>query len=120
MRELKVLGDGHLKLDFAELQDFFEQDWAEMARSQLKAIIEQALLAECDRYLELGYYEHAPLSRLDDQNSFDERALVTKLGLLARLRIPGTRNGFHYRFLPSHQPRQQLVNSLIFQTSLPG
>src|SRR5690242_2718959 len=75
MRELKVLGDGHLKLDFAELQDFFEQDWAEMARSQLKAIIEQALLAERDRYLELGYYEHAPLSRLDYRNGFYFRVL---------------------------------------------
>jgi len=120
MRELKVLGDGHLKLDFAELQDFFEQDWAEMARSQLKAIIEQALLAERDRYLELGYYEHAPLSRLDYRNGFYFRDLVTKLGLLARLRIPRTRKGFHSRFLPRYQRRQQMVNSLILQAFLRG
>src|ERR1700720_3144910 len=44
MRELEVLGDGHLKLDWADRQEFFEQDLAEMVRSQLKRLIEQALV----------------------------------------------------------------------------
>jgi putative transposase len=120
MRELEVLGDGHLKLDFAELQDFFEQDLAEMVRSRLKALIEQALLAERDRYLELGYYEHAPLSRLDYRNGFYFRDLVTQLGLLARLRVPRTRKGFRSRFLPRYRRRQQAVNNLILQAFLRG
>lgn len=43
-----------------------------MVRSPLKRLIEQALLAEQDRYLELGYYEHAPVSRLDYRNGFSK------------------------------------------------
>ena len=46
MRELEVLGNGHLKLDFAEWKEFFETEMAERLRSQLKALIEQALEAE--------------------------------------------------------------------------
>jgi len=33
-----------------------------MVRAQLKRLLERALVAEQDRYLDLGYYEHAPLS----------------------------------------------------------
>jgi putative transposase len=120
MRELRVLGDGHLKLDFADCQDFFEQDLAEMVRSRLKSLIEQALLAERDRYLDLGYYEHAPLSRRDYRNGFYFRDLVTQLGLLARIRVPRTRKNFRSRFLPRFQRRQQVVNNLILAAFLRG
>jgi hypothetical protein len=41
MRELQVLGNGHLKLDLAELQDFFAQDLFEVVRLPLKRLIEQ-------------------------------------------------------------------------------
>jgi hypothetical protein len=68
MRELQVLGNGPLKLDLADCQEFFEQDLTEMVRSQLKLLIEQALCAERDHYPQLGYYEHAPVSRLDYRN----------------------------------------------------
>lgn len=51
MRELQVLDDGHLKLQWGDRQEFFEQELAEMARSQLRRLIEQALVAEPDRYL---------------------------------------------------------------------
>jgi hypothetical protein len=43
MRELEALGDGHLKLDFADWKNFFEQDLLEQVRVQLKALIEKAL-----------------------------------------------------------------------------
>lgn len=120
MRELKVLGNGHLKLNLAELQDFFTQDLSEMVRSQLKRLIEQALLAERDRHLELGYYEHAPLSRLDYRNGFYYRDLVTQLGRLARLRVPRTRKPFSSQILPRYRRRQQAVNNLILQAFLRG
>ena len=120
MRELQVLGNGHLKLDFAECQEFFEQELAERVRSQLKRLIEQALLAEQDRYLQLGYYEHAPLSRLDYRNGFYFRDLTTKLGVLCRLRVPRTRRGFRSQVLPRYQRRQQAVNNLILQAFLRG
>lgn len=120
MRELEVLGNGHLKLDFADCKELFEQDLAEMVRSQLKRLIEQALLAEQDRYLELGYYEHAPLCRIDYRNGFYFRDLVTQLGLLARIQIPRTRKGFRSQFLPRYQRRQQIVNNLILQVFLRG
>jgi transposase-like protein len=82
MRELQVLGNGHLKLNFAERKEFFTQELTEMVRWQLKHLLEEALLVERDRYLNLGFYEHAPLSRLDFRNGFYFRDLVTKLGVL--------------------------------------
>jgi putative transposase len=120
MRELQVLGDGHLKLDWADCQEFFDQDLAEMVRSQLKRLIEQALVAEQDRYLQLGYYEHAPTARLDYRNGFYFRDLTTKLGVLARLRVPRTRRGFRTQLLPRYQRREQAVNNLILQAFLRG
>jgi putative transposase len=120
MRELEVLSNGHLKLDLAEGQEFFEQELAEMVRSQLKRLIEQALRAEQDRYLQLGYYEHAPVSRLDYRNGYYFRDLTTKLGVLCRLRVPRTRQGFPSQVLPRYQRRQQAVNNLILQAFLRG
>ncbi len=120
MRELEVLGNGHLKLDFTDCKDFFEQDLTEMVRAQLKRLLERALVAEQDRYLDLGYYEHAPLSRLDYRNGFYFRDLVTQLGLLARLRVPRTRKGFRSQLLPRYARRQRAVNNLILLAFLRG
>ena len=39
MRELQVLGNGHLELDFADWKEFFETEMVEQLRSQLKAMI---------------------------------------------------------------------------------
>src|SRR5213082_3673389 len=120
MRELKLLGNGHLKLNRAECKEFFTEELEEMVRSQLKRLIEEALLVERDRYLHLGHYEHAPVSRLDFRNGFYFRDLVTKLGVLCRLRVPRTRKGFRAQFLPRYQRRQQAVNNLILQAFLRG
>src|SRR5438876_220859 len=118
MRELKVLGNGHLKLNRAECKEFFTEELEEMVRSQLKRLIEEALLVERDRYLHFGHYEHAPVSRLDFRNGFYFRDLVTKLGVLCRLRVPRTRKGFRAQFLPRYQRRQQAVNNLSLQAFL--
>lgn len=120
MRELEVLGNGHLKLDRAECKDLLDLDLTEMVRAQLKLLIEQALLAERDRHMELGFYEHAPLSRRDFRNGFYFRDLVTKLGLLGRLRVPRTRKGFRSQILPRYQRREQAVNNLILLAFLRG
>jgi putative transposase len=120
MRELEVLGDGHLKLEWADRQEFFEQDLAEMVRSQLKRLIEQALVAEQDRYLQLGYYEHAPTARRDYRNGCYFRDLTTQLGVLCRLRVPRTRRGFRTALLPRYQRRQEAVNELVRQAFLRG
>jgi len=120
MRELEVLSNGHLKLKLSECKEWLQQDLVEMARAQLKQLMEKALLAEQDRYLELGYYEHAPLSRRDFRNGFYFRDLVTKLGLLCRLRVPRTRKGFRSQILPRYQRREQAVNNLILQAFLRG
>ena len=120
MRELEVLGNGHLKLDFADCQEFFEQDLTDMVRSATKRLIEQALLAERDRYLDLGYYERAPAARIDYRNGFYFRDLVTKLGVLCRLKIPRTRGRFRSQFLPRYQRRQQDVNKLVLEAFLRG
>jgi putative transposase len=120
MRELEVLGNGHLKVDWAECQEFFTQDLAERMRQQLKLLLEQALRAEQERHLELSYYEHAPLSRLDYRNGYYFRDLLTQLGRLARIRVPRTRKGFRSQLLPRYQRRQQAVNNVILQAFLRG
>ena len=120
MRELEVLVDGHLKLDLADCQEFFEQDLAERVRSAVKRRIEQALLAERDRYLDLGYYEHASAARVDYRNGYYFRDLTTKLGVLGRLKVPRTRGGFRSQFLPRYQRRQQAVNELVLAAFLRG
>jgi putative transposase len=120
MRELEVLCDGHLKLDFADWKEFFEQDLVEHVRSALKRLIEQVLLAEQDRYLDLGRYEHAPTTRLEYRNGFYFRDLTTKLGVLCGLKVPRTRGGFRSQFLPRYQRRQEDVNELVRQAFLRG
>lgn len=119
MRELKVLGNGHLKLDWAECKDFLESELLEQVRAQIKLLLETALGVERDRHLQLSYYEHAP-DRLDYRNGCYFRDLVTQLGRLARVRIPRTRHGFRSQLLPRYQRRQQAVNQLILQAFLRG
>jgi putative transposase len=119
MRELQVLGDGHLKLAWAERQEFFESELLEKVRAQLKLLLETALRAEQDRYLRLARYEPAA-DRLDYRNGCYFRDLVTPLGRLARVRIPRTRHGFRSPLLPRYQRRQQIVNQLIRQAFLRG
>lgn len=120
MRELEVLHNGHLKLKLSEYKEWLQQDLLEMARGQLKRLMEKALLAERDRHMELGYYEHAPLSRRDFRNGYYFRDLVTRLGLLCRLRVPRTRKSFRSQILPRYQRREQAVNNLILQAFLRG
>lgn len=120
MRELEVLGDGHLKLDFGEWKEFFEQELVEQVRAQLKALIEKALEAERDRYLQFDFYEHAPQFRFDYRNGCYFRDFATRLGLLRRLRIPRTRKGFRSQLLPRYQRRQEAVNELVRQAFLRG
>src|SRR5690242_12123140 len=120
MRELEVLSDGHLKLDFAEWKDFFEQELLEQVRSQLKALIEKALEAERDYHLQFDYYEHAPQCRLDYRNGYYFRDFLTTLGRLARLRIPRSRRGYRSQVLPRYQRRPQAVNELVRQAFLRG
>jgi putative transposase len=120
MRELQVLGNGHLRLDFADWKEFFESEMAEQLRSQLKALIEQALIAERDYYLQLNYHEHAPRCRLDYRNGYYFRDFLTQLGRLAGVRIPRTRKGFRSQVLPRYQRRQAAVNQLIREAFLRG
>jgi putative transposase len=120
MRELEVLGDGHLKLDFADWKEFFDTEMAELVRGQLKRLIEQALLAERDRYLDLAVYEHDPEFRFDYRNGYYFRDFATRLGLLRRLRIPRTRKPFRSRILPRYKRRQEAVHELVRQAFLRG
>ncbi|HEY4816337.1 MAG TPA: IS256 family transposase [Candidatus Acidoferrum sp.] len=93
---------------------------AEQLRSQLKSMIEQALEAERDYYLQLNYYERAPRCRLDYRNGYYFRDFLTQLGRLAGVRIPRTRKGFRSQVLPRYQRRQAAVNQLIREAFLRG
>lgn len=84
MREVKVLGDGHLNLRFSEWKEFFEDQMGEQVRGQVKRMIEQALEVERDYYLQLGYYEHATQCRLDYRNGYYYRDLGTPYGQKTR------------------------------------
>ena len=119
MRELTVLGNGHLKLDWVECKDFFESELLEKVLAQIKLMLETALAAERDRHLQLSYYERAP-DRLDYRNGYYFRDLLTQLGRLARVRVPRTRRGFRSQLLPRYQRRQEAVNELILQAFLRG
>jgi putative transposase len=120
MRELEVLGDGHLSLDPAEWKDFFEQELMDLVRAQVKALVEKALEGERDRYLNLGYYEHSPEFRLDYRNGYYLRNFATRLGLLEALKIPRTRQGFRTQILPRYQRHQDAVHDLVRQAFLRG
>jgi putative transposase len=120
MRELEVLSDGHLKLKFAEWKDFFEEELAEQVRAQLKALLEKALEAERDYYLQFGFYEHAPQFRFDYRNGHYRRDFATRLGLLRGLKVPRTRKRFSSQILPRYQRRQEAVNELVRQAFLRG
>jgi hypothetical protein len=63
MRELEVLGNGQLKLNFSECKEFLTQDLTAIVRWQLQCLIGEALLAERDRYLPLAFYDHAQLNQ---------------------------------------------------------
>jgi transposase-like protein len=84
------------------------------------ALIEQALEAERDYHLQLNDYEHAPQCHLDYRNGYYFRDFLTRLGHLARVRIPRTRKGYRSRVLPRYQRRQAAVNELILQAFLRG
>jgi transposase-like protein len=120
MRELEVLDNGHLKLKVTDWKEFFEESLDDQVRSQVQALIEQALEAERDSYLQLGYYEHDPEFRVDYRNGSYRRDFATKLGLLRRLKIPRTRRGFRSRFLPRYQRRQAAVHELVRECFLCG
>ena len=114
MRELQVLDNGHLRLDFADWKEFFETETGEQLGSQLKALIEQALIAERDYYLQLNYYEHAPKCRLDYRNGYYLRDFLTQLGHLAGVRIPRTRKGFRSQVLPRYHRQVELGLRVTF------
>jgi len=120
MPELELLGNGHLKLEYREWKDFFEQEWDEWVRSQVKRLIEQALEVERDYQMQLGYYEHDPEFRFDYRNGYYFRDFATKLGLLRRLRIPRTRRGYRSQLLPRYKRRQEAVHELVRQAFLRG
>jgi len=61
MRELEVLGNGHLKLDWEERRAFFEEELEERVRSGVKQMLEQALetVAQLHRLLATSFNEDA-------------------------------------------------------------
>ncbi len=105
MRELEVLSDGHLNLRWRNWKEFFEEELGEQVRSQVKQLLEQALEAERDRYLDLGYYEHDPEFRLDYRNGYYFRDFATRLGLLRRLRMPRYARAIELKTV-QHPPRR--------------
>jgi transposase-like protein len=100
MRELEVLDNGHLKVEWEERKAFFEEDLNEQVRSSVKRMLEQALEAERTARLAVGRYVRDVESRQDYRNGYYQRDLGTRLGLLRQLRVPRTRRGYRSELLP--------------------
>lgn len=120
MRELEVLGSGHLKLDWQERKAFFAEQLDEQVGSSVKQMLEQALEAERTDRLAVGRYVRDEESRRDYRNGYYRRDLGTRLGLLRRLRVPRTRRGYRSELLPRYQRRQEAVHDLIREAFLRG
>jgi transposase-like protein len=120
MRELEVLDNGHLKLEWEERKAFFEEDLNEQVRSSVKRMLEQALEAERTTRLAVGRYVRDVETRRDYRNGYYQRDLGTRLGLLRRLRMPRTRRGYSSELLPRYQRRQEPVHELIREAFLRG
>ena len=99
MRELEVLDNGHLKLDWEERKAFFEEELEEQVRSGVKQMLEQALEAERTTRMAVGRYVRDVETRRDYRNGYYRRDLGTRLGLLVGLRVPRTRQGYRSELL---------------------
>lgn len=120
MRELEVLGDGHLKLEWEERKAFFEEELNGQVLGGVKRLLERALEGERTMRLAVGRYVRDPQTRLDYRNGYYRRDLGTRLGLLRRLRIPRTRRGYYSELLPRYQRRQEAVHELVREAFLRG
>jgi len=120
MRELEVLGQGHLKLSWEDRKEFFEEELGERVRSEVKRLLEEALEAERTDWLGAGRYVRDEAGRRDYRNGYYRRDLGTCLGLLRRLRVPRTRRGCRSQLLRRYQRRQESVNGLVCEAFLRG
>jgi putative transposase len=120
MRELEVLGEGHLKLDWEERKAFFEEELDEQVRSEVKRLLEEALEAERTSRVAVGRYVRDVETRCDFRNGYYRRDLGTRLGLLRGLRIPRARRGYRSELLPRYQRRQEAVHGLVREAFLRG
>jgi len=120
MRELEVLGQGHLKLSWEDRKEFFEEELGERVRSEVKRLLEEALEAERTDWLGAGRYVRDEAGRRDYRNGYYRRDLGTCLGLLRRLRVPQTRRGCRSQLLRRYQRRQESVNGLVCEAFLRG
>jgi putative transposase len=120
MRELEVLGRGHLKLDWEERKAFFEEELNEQVRSEVKRLLEEALEAERTSRVAVGRYVRDVEMRCDFRNGYYQRDLGTRLGLLRGLRIPRARHGYRSELLPRYQRRQESVHGLVREAFLRG
>ncbi len=120
MRELEVLDRGHLKLDWEERKEFFEDELNERVRSEVKRLLEQALEAERTARLAVGRYVRDTEARCDYRNGYYRRDLGTRLGLIIGLRVPRTRHGGGSQLLPRYKRRQESVHGLVREAFLRG
>jgi len=120
MRELEVLDEGHLKLSWEDRKEFFQEELTEQVRGEVKRLLEEALEAERTDWLGVGRYVRDEAERHDYRNGYYFRDLGTKLGLLAGLRVPRTRQGYSSELLPRYERRQESVNDLVREAFLRG
>lgn len=100
-------------------KEWFFDDLDQVLKEQHRHILEELMLYERQRFLNVHSYERSE-QRVDQANGFYQRSLTTRLGVLD-LKVPRTRHGgFHPQLLPRYQRREKAVNEAIKSVFLLG
>jgi Transposase, Mutator family len=106
--------------DPAELQKLLWTGIEEKLQQYLKALIEQLLEAEIDRYLGAKRYERSE-TRKDYRNGSYARSLGTRHGAIPDVRVPRVRSGaFDPKVFDRYERRSKSVDQLIGTLFLNG
>ena len=107
---------------YARLQgakEFFIEDLDELLHEQHRAILEDLMLYERQRFLNAHPYQRHE-GRVDQANGFYQRHLTTRSGTF-ELQVPRTRTGlFHSQVIPRYKRRDKAVDEAIKSVFLLG
>jgi putative transposase len=100
-----------------------EQWWGDLhvtMRNTMKTILEASLESELLEQIQAAAYQRNP-DRVDYRNGYRSRSLQTRLGVIANLRVPRSRDGtYQSQILPRFGRREATVTDLICDAFLGG
>ena len=100
-----------------------EQWWDDLhdtMRNTMKTFLEDSLESELLEQIQAAAYQRNP-DRVDYRNGYRSRSLQTRLGVIANLRVPRSRDGtYQSKILPRFGRREAAVADLICDAFLGG